>query len=69
MSLPAQVIWRHTLGDPKEKDALIYEEKDELYSIGARRSRSRQYIFLVAASSRRPSVSRAGFGSSECVVR
>ena len=44
-------LYRHTLGDPKEKDALIYEEKDELYQIGARRSRSRQYIFLTAASS------------------
>ena len=44
-------LYRHTLGDPKEKDALIYEEKDELYQIGARRSRSRAYIFLTAASS------------------
>jgi oligopeptidase B len=44
-------LYRHTLGEAKEKDTLVYEEKDELYSIGARRSRSRQYIFLASASS------------------
>jgi len=44
-------LYRHTLGDPKEKDALVYEEKDELYNLGARRSRSRQYIFIGSSSS------------------
>jgi oligopeptidase B len=44
-------LYRHTLGDPKDKDVLVYEEKDELYRLGARRSRSRQYIFIASSSS------------------
>jgi oligopeptidase B len=44
-------LYRHTLGEPKEKDVLVYEEKDELYRLGARRSRSRQYIFIASSSS------------------
>ena len=28
-------LWRHTLGEPKEKDVLVYEEKDELFRLGA----------------------------------
>lgn len=44
-------LYRHTLGDPKDKDVLVYEEKDELYRVSARRSRSRQYIFIGASSS------------------
>jgi oligopeptidase B len=43
-------LWRHTLGDPKEKDVLVAEEKDELYRLYAGRTRSRQYI-LVSSSS------------------
>src|SRR4051812_19295147 len=27
----AHKLWRHPLGTPKEKDALVYEEKDELF--------------------------------------
>jgi oligopeptidase B len=44
-------LYRHTLGEPKDKDVLVYEEKDELYRVSARRSRSRQYIFIGASSS------------------
>ncbi|MDB5386270.1 MAG: oligopeptidase [Planctomycetaceae bacterium] len=44
-------LYRHTLGEPKDKDVLVYEEKDELYRVSARRSRSRQYIFIAASSS------------------
>jgi oligopeptidase B len=44
-------IWRHTLGEPKEKDALVYEEKDELYRTGAGLTRSGQYIFIYSGSS------------------
>jgi oligopeptidase B len=43
-------LWRHRLGDPKEKDVLVAEEKDELYRLYASRTRSRQYI-LVGSSS------------------
>ena len=44
-------LYRHTLGEPKEKDILVYEEKDELFRLGARRSRSRDYIFIGSGSS------------------
>ncbi|HZI19335.1 MAG TPA: S9 family peptidase [Pyrinomonadaceae bacterium] len=44
-------VWRHTLGEPKEKDVLVYEEKDELFRAGARRTRSGQYIIIGAGSS------------------
>jgi oligopeptidase B len=47
----AHRLYRHTLGDTKDKDVLVYEEKDELYRLGARRSRSRQYIFIGSTSS------------------
>lgn len=44
-------LWRHTLGDPKEKDALVAEEKDELYRLYGGRTRSRQYILVGSSSS------------------
>jgi len=44
-------VFRHTVGDAKDKDALVYEEKDELYRAGATRSRSRGAIFFVSSSS------------------
>ncbi len=42
-------LYRHILGDAK--DELVYEEKDELYRIGARRSRDKAYLLLSASSS------------------
>jgi oligopeptidase B len=41
-------LYRHTLGEPN--DTLIYEEKDELFYLFARRARSGEYIFLSAGS-------------------
>ena len=38
-------FWRHVVGGASE---LLYEEKDELFDIGAGRSRDRQVIFLAA---------------------
>ncbi len=38
-------LWRHVLGEPKEKDALLYEEKDELFWLDLSRSRDRKYLF------------------------
>jgi oligopeptidase B len=37
-------LYRHRLGE--QHDALIYEERDEMFNLGAHRSRSRAYIFL-----------------------
>ena len=43
-------VWRHTLGDPKAKDTLVYEEKDELFRAGAARTRSRGAILFLSTS-------------------
>jgi oligopeptidase B len=40
---------RHVVGS--DSDEVIYEEKDELYRLGIRRSRDRKYLFAVASSS------------------
>ena len=40
-------LWRHTLGTPKDKDALVYEEKDELFRLGVGRSRDKKYLFAI----------------------
>ena len=44
-------LWRHALGDAKDKDVLVAEEKDELYRLYAGRTRDRQYILVGSNSS------------------
>lgn len=44
-------LWRHTVGQPKEKDVLVYEEKDELFRLGVGRSRDKKYLFHSSGSS------------------
>jgi len=39
-------IFRHTLGTPTTEDALVYEEKDETFSCGVSKTKSRQYILI-----------------------
>ncbi|QJX00718.1 S9 family peptidase [Frigoriglobus tundricola] len=46
----AYKLWRHTVGTPKDKDAALFEEKDELYRLGVRLSRDRKYLFRSSAS-------------------
>jgi oligopeptidase B len=43
-------LYRHVLGEPPEKDALVYEEKDERFNLGVSRSRSKAYLFLESES-------------------
>lgn len=43
-------IYRHKLGDPKERDVLVYEEKDKLFRAFGYRTRSKKYIFFASAS-------------------
>jgi oligopeptidase B len=43
-------LWRHTVGEPASKDALVFEEKDELFRLGVRRSRDKKYVFAVSDS-------------------
>jgi oligopeptidase B len=46
----AHRLWRHTIGQPRERDVLVYEEKDELFWLELSRSRDRKYLFLSSVS-------------------
>ncbi|HEX4006911.1 MAG TPA: S9 family peptidase [Acidobacteriaceae bacterium] len=43
-------LYRHALGAPHADDALVYEEKDERFNIGAGRTRDDEYLILESAS-------------------
>jgi len=43
-------LFRHTLGAPQAADALVYEEADERFNVGAGRTRDDKYILLESAS-------------------
>lgn len=44
-------LFRHTIGEPKEKDKLVYEEKDELYRLGVHRTHDKRYLVHTSVSS------------------
>jgi oligopeptidase B len=44
-------LYRHVLGQPKDNDALIYEEKDELFRTSISRTRDRKYLLSGSRSS------------------
>lgn len=43
-------LYRHTLGQPHSEDALIYEESDERFNVGAGRTRDGEFLILESAS-------------------
>ncbi len=43
-------LWRHRLGDDVGRDALLYEETDELFRIGVWRTRSKAFLMLSISS-------------------
>jgi oligopeptidase B len=43
-------FYRHVVGEPQDKDALVYEETDERFNVGAGRTRDGEYIVLESAS-------------------
>lgn len=43
-------VWRHVVGTPKEKDALLYEEKDELFWLTLGKSRDGKMLFHSSVS-------------------
>jgi oligopeptidase B len=43
-------VYRHVLGTPVEKDALVFEEKDERFNVSVRRTRSGAYLLLSSDS-------------------
>ena len=49
-TLRAYQVWRHALGTATDQDALVFEEKDEAFSVGVYRSRDREYMMLHSGS-------------------
>ncbi|WP_044204573.1 S9 family peptidase [Flammeovirga sp. OC4] len=43
-------VWRHTLGTPQSEDVMVYEEKDDTFWIGVRRTKSREYLAIESGS-------------------
>ncbi|WP_281615390.1 S9 family peptidase [Flammeovirga sp. SubArs3] len=43
-------VWRHTLGTPQSEDIVVYEEKDDTFWIGVRRTKSRKYLAIESGS-------------------
>jgi oligopeptidase B len=41
-------VYRHVLGTDPAKDALVYEEKDETFSCGVSKTKSKQYLMIVS---------------------
>ena len=46
----AHKVWRHTLGQARDQDDLVYEEKDELFWLDLARSRDDKYVFHTSTS-------------------
>lgn len=44
-------VYRHVLGTDAKKDELVFEEKDELFSVGIGKSNTDAYIFIYSFSS------------------
>ena len=43
-------LYRHVVSEPQDKDALVYEEADERFNVGAGRTRDGEYLVLESAS-------------------
>jgi oligopeptidase B len=43
-------LWRHAVGEPREKDSLVYEEKDPLFWLSLWKSRDGKYVFCASES-------------------
>jgi oligopeptidase B len=43
-------LHRHQVGEPQDKDVLVYEEADERFNVGAGRTRDGKYLVLESAS-------------------
>jgi oligopeptidase B len=44
-------LYRHVISEPKEKDVLVYEEKDELYRLRVHRTHDKKFLVHISASS------------------
>ena len=50
LTLRPNKIFRHVLGTAQESDELVYEEKDETFTVGLRKSKSRKFLFIASQS-------------------
>lgn len=50
MTLRPNKIFRHVLGKPQESDELVYEETDETFTVGLKKSKSRKFLFIASQS-------------------
>lgn len=46
VTLRSSLIYRHVLGTPASEDVLVYEEKDETFSVGIGKSKSKEYLMI-----------------------
>ncbi len=49
-TLQERKIFRHVLGTPQSQDVMVYEEKDEEFSLSIGKTKSKKYIEIVANS-------------------
>ena len=49
-TLRAYQIWKHKLGTSQEEDTLVYEEKDDTFSVYVYKSKSREFIIIGSSS-------------------
>jgi oligopeptidase B len=47
-TLRSDKILKHRIGEPVEKDKIVYHEKDETFTVGISKSKSRKYLFIVS---------------------
>jgi oligopeptidase B len=43
-------VWRHRLGEPRNRDVSVYLDPDPLFNVGVRRSRSGAFVVFTSAS-------------------
>jgi oligopeptidase B len=49
-TLMERKVYRHVIGTPQSKDVLVYEEKDEEFSLSIGKTKSKKYIEIVSNS-------------------
>lgn len=49
-TLLSEKIWRHKLGNEKDQDEMVYEEKDNSYYTGVYNSKSDDYVIIYSSS-------------------